>query len=302
MGKLLVTMEERRWISTNAIQEMGSKIKYSVMDVDKVAAKIMAERKKELMTPWVEIQPVSEDLHKTPNRVATFQKDPITGVLYGIAIEQDNFGNIKWQKVQLHDHLSLNLDKRDDARVWAVIRFHPDIQGSPFQNQKPYYKIYDPIEEARIEKGEIESMKLAFDRVDKILPDPKSMVNFCRYLGVELRENANFEIVRGLLLKQARNYPLDFNKKWENKSRSHGEFFESARALGIVINEADRGFMYKGVSLGLSPADAIKFLSTDTTMMTAISNELVNKDIVIKNVSRTVKEAIKETTDKVEFD
>ncbi len=295
-------MEERRWIASHAIREMGSKIKYDVMDVDKVARRIMDERKKELMTPWVEIQPVSEDLHKTPNRVATFQKDPITGVLYGIAIEQDNFGNIKWQKVQLHDHLSLNLDKRDDARVWAVIRFHPDIKGSPFQNQKPYYKIYDPIEEARVEKGEIESMKLAFDRVDKILPDPKSMVNFCRYLGVELRDNANFEIVRGFLLKQARNHPLDFNRKWENKSRSYGEFFESARALGIVINEADRGFMYKGVSLGLSSADAIKFLSTDTTMMTAISNELVNKDIVIKNVSRTVKEAIKETTANVEFD
>lgn len=301
MTKQLVTLEERRWIAKNAIQEMGSKIKYSVIDIDKVVIKIMEERKTESMTPYVEIQPISEDLHKTPNRVATFQKDPITGVLYGIAIDQDAFGNIKWQKIQLHDHLSLNLDKRDDARVWAIIRFHPDIKGSPFQNQNPYYKIYDPIEEARVERGEIESMKLAFDRVDKILDDPKSMVNFCRYLGVELRENANYEIVRGKLLKEAKNHPVDFNKKWDSKNRSHGEFFESARAVGIIINEADRGFMYKGVSLGLSRSDAIKYLSQDSTIMSSISNELSEKDIVIKNVSKTIKQVMADV-DSNEFD
>jgi len=301
MKNQLVSMDERRWIAEHAVQKMGSKVLYDVMDVDKVAAKIMEERKKELMTPWVEIQPISEDMHKMPNRVATFQKDPITGVLYGIAIEQDQFGNIKWQKVQLHDHLSLNLDKRDDARIWAVIRFHPDIKNSPWQNQNPYYKVFDPIEEARIEKGEIELMKLAFERVDKILDDPKSMVNFCRYLGVDLRENSNFEIVRGSLLKQAKNYPANFNKRWDSKNRSHGEFFESARALGIIINEADRGFLYKGVSLGFSRPDAIKYLSQDTTIMSEISNELSEKDVVIKNVARTIKQQIIKITED-EFD
>jgi len=296
MAKLLVSIDERRWIADHAVQKMGLKVLYDVMDIDKVAEKIMAERKKELMTPWVEIQPISEDMHKTPNRIATFQKDPITGVLYGIAIEQDSFGNIKWQKVQLHDHVSLNLDKRDDARVWAFIRFHPDIQGSPWAKQNPYYKVYDPIDEARIEKGEIELMKLAFNRVDKIIDDPKAMVNFCRYLGIELRDNANYEIVRGHLLKSARNHPVDFNKKWDSQNRSHGEFFESARALGIIMNEADRGYLYKGVSLGLSREDAIKHLSQDSTTMSSISNELVAKDIVIKNVARTIKQQV----DKIE--
>jgi len=267
---------------------MGKKILYDVMDVDKVAEKIMNERKNLAMTPWVEIQPISEDMHKTPNRVATFQKDPLTGVLYGIAIDQDDYGNIKWQKIQLNDHLSLNLDKRDDARIWAAIRFHPDIQGSPWQNQNPYYKIYDPVEEARVENDEIESMKVAFDRVNKILDDPKSMVNFARYLGIELRDNANYEIVRGSLLRSAKNYPLDFNKKWESKNRSYAEYFESARALGIILNEADRGFVYKGVSLGMSRQDAIKYLGQDTAIMTGISNELSEKDIVIKSVAKTV--------------
>jgi hypothetical protein len=298
MAKELVSISERRWIAENATIEMGSKIKYRVMDVDKIVERINSQRKNESMTPYIEIQPISEDMHKNSNRVGTFQKDPITGVYYGIPIDQDDFGNIRWQKIQMHDHMSLNLDKRDDARVWAVIRFHPNIQGSPWQDPTPYYKIYDPIEQARVERGEIEMMKLAFDRIDKILDDPKSMVNFVRYLGEELMDNANYEIVRGKLLMAAKNQPFDFNKKWESKTRSYGEFFESARALGIISNEADRGYIYKGISLGLNRPECIKYLSQDSAVMTSISNELSEKDIVIKNVSRTIKGALKNDENK----
>ena len=300
--KLLITEDERRWIAKNAVKQMGKKILYDVMDVDVVADKIMEERKNQAMTPWVEIQPISEDMHKIPNRMATFQKDPITGVLYGIAVDQDEFGNIKWQKVQLHDHLSLNLDKRDDARIWAVLRFHPDVQGSPWQNQNPYYKIYDPVEEARIENSEIESMKLGFDRINNLLDDPKAMVHFSRYLGIELRENANYEIVRGGLLRFAKNSPIDFNRRWESKTRSYGEFFESARALGIIINEADRGFLYKGVSLGLSRPDAIKYLSQDSAVMNGINNELAEQDKVVQTVANTVHGAVAKTGDENDFE
>lgn len=300
--RLLVTEADRRWIAENAVKKMGSKILYDVMDVDVVADKIMEERKLQAMTPWVEIQPISEDMHKIPNRLATFQKDPLTGVLLGIAIDQDDFGNIKWQKIQLHDHLSLNLDNRNDARIWAVVRFHPDVQGSPWQVQNPYYKIYDPVEEARVENYEIDQMEIAFDHVRKILDDPKSMVHFSRYLGMELRDNSNFEIVRGNLLRFAKNYPVDFNRRWESKTRSYGEYFESARALGIIINEADRGFLYKGISLGLSRADAIKYLSQDSAVMNGISNELAEQDSVVKAVASTVKGSAVETKAENEFD
>lgn len=289
MIKELVSITERKWIAEFATIEMGSKIKYKIMDIDKVIDRIKENRSKMAMSPWVEIQPISEDMHKSPNRMPTFQKDPITGVYYGIPIGQDDFGNIQWQKIQLHDSISLNLDKRDDAKIWAVIRFHPDVQGSPWQSQNPYYKIFDPIDQARVESDEIESMKLAFDRIDTIIESPKSMVNFARYLGEELQENSNWEIVRGRLLSAAKNRPVDFNKKWENKNRGYAEFFESARALGVIQNEADRGFIYKGISLGISKEDAIKYLSQDTAVMTGISNELAEKDSVIKNVSLTLK-------------
>jgi len=288
MARELVTYHERLWIRDNAVIQMGSKIKYDVMDVDKVAERISKERKSEGMTPWVEIQPISEDMHKSPNRVATFQKDPKTGVLYGIAIDQDEFGNIRWQKIQLHDHLSLNLDKRDDSRIWAAIRFHPDIQGSPWQKQAPYYKIYDPVEEARKEISEVEQVRTAFLRVEKLLDNPKSMVHFARFLGEDLMENANHRIVKGRLLAAARNHPFDFNQKWESKARSHAEHYFSAKSLGIIESYADRGLIFRGIALGFSDQEAIKFLSNDSSVMNSVVSELEEKDVVVQSVAKTV--------------
>jgi hypothetical protein len=299
MEKLLVTMDERKWIEENATIQMGTNVKYKVMDVDKVAKRIMEQRKDHSLTPFLEIQPVSEDAHKTPNRMPTFQKDPLTGVLYGICLGDNEHGNPKWQKPQLQDHLSLNLENFNDAKIWAVIRFHPQIKGSPFAVQTPYYKIYDPVEKAREERSEIDSMKKAWDRIDSILDDPKAMVNFTRFLGIDLPDNSNFEIVRGKLLAFAKNHPYDFNKRWESKVRSYGEYFESARAVGIVTSEPDRGYMFQSISLGMTKEEAIKFLSSDSTVMTSINNALTDKDEVIKSVARSINTKKEEKTEEI---
>lgn len=284
MARKLITLEERQWLAKNAVKMMGKAVQYPVLDIDKAVERINEQRKSQSMSPWIEIQPISEDMHKAPNRVATFQKDPITGVYYGIVLDQDEFGNLRWQKLQLHDNISLNMDRREDAKIWAVLRFHPDIQGSPWEVQNPYYKIFDPIDEARSEGKEIEYMKKAFDRVDILLDNPKNMVFFARYLGEELVENSNFELVRGALLRYAKKEPFEFNKKWENRLRSFGEHFESARALGIITNDADRGFMFRNIGLGINPDEAIKMMSQDSNIMTAINNELAEKDQVILHI------------------
>lgn len=286
MAIKLITLEERQWLAKNAVKMMGKNVQYPVLDIDKAADRITKQRANNAMSPWIEIQPISEDMHKVPNRVATFQKDPITGVYYGIALDQDDFGNIRWQKLQLHDNISINLDKRDDTKIWAVIRFHPDIQGSPWQVQNPYYKIYDPIDEARDEGKEIEHMKKAFERVDILTENAKNMVFFARYLGEELMESSNFELVRGALLRWAKKLPSEFNRKWENKFRSYGEHFESAKALGIITNDADRGFMFRNIALGINPEEAIRTLSQDSNIMNSINNDLAEQDKIVMRVKK----------------
>lgn len=297
--KELVTQAERRWIADNAVMEIGEKtgrgVIYKVMDIDKVVDAIRKKRKDYSLSPYVEIMPISADMHKTPNRMATFQKDPLTGVLYGIVIGQDDFGNPKWQKIQWSDHLSLNLDNENEARIWAVIRFHPDIKGSPFQNDKPNFYIYDPVDSARAEVMRAEMMSKAFERVNILASKPSQMVMFGRYIGEvtgeEIRDNANYEIVKGLLLRFATNYPEEFNKRWDNKDRSFAERFHSAMALGIITDDANTGYMFRNIPLGLTPEETIKTLKKDNNILLAINAEIDENDLATKTVVNTYETA-----------
>jgi len=286
--KVLVTEEERRWISKNAVKEMGSTVTHKVIDLEKAVSRVRKERKEKNLSPYVEIQPISEDQHKNPHKQATFQKDPLTGVLYGIAINADDFGNIRWQKIQMGDSLSLNLDNENDAKVWVVIRFNPNILFSPFQMENPYYKIYDPVDAALETQQEIRQMEEAFSRVGMLKKDPKQMVQFARYLGEDIRDNTNYEIVYGALLGNARDNATRFNKKWSSRARSFAEHFYSAVALGIVIQDANGGYMYNNLQLGLSEVESIKMLAKDSNIMNSISAALDQSDKAVKSVKATM--------------
>jgi len=285
-AKLLVSLDERKLIQSEMSLEYGTKVKLRVIDLDKVVRKIKEERARFSLTPYIEIKPISPDMHKVPSRTGTFQKDPVTGIYYGIAIGQDEFGNVKWQKIQIGDNLSLNLDNNDDAKIWAVIRFNPDIKGSPFQVQNPYYEVYDPVDVARQEMGEVRSMQKAFSRVDMIQDKPIDMVMFARYLGEEIRDNATIDIVYNTLLRQARNYPVEFNKKWESKNRSYGERFASARVLQIITQDVDRGYVFKNIPLGQTEDESIRFLSKDATIMSSINNAINEQDELINQMKK----------------
>lgn len=304
--KLLVTIEERKLIQKEMSVEFGTKIKYKVIDLEKVVARIREERARFSLSPYIEIKPISPDMHKLPSRTGTFQKDPITGILYGIPIDQDEFGNMRWQKIQIGDNLSLNLDNVNDAKIWAVLRFNPDIKGSPFQVQNPYYEVYDPVTIARTEMGEVAQMKKAFERIDSINERPVDMVMFARYLGEEIRENASLDILYNTLLKFARNYPEEFNKKWENKSRSYGERFATAKAIGVITQDIDRGYIFRNIPLGLSEEEAIRFLSKDPNVMSAINDLIIEKDDLVKTIKSEIEflnkkeESKKEVTKKKE--
>jgi hypothetical protein len=298
--KELVSLEERIWISKNAYRLMGKAVQIKVIDLDKMVERMKQQRKENKLSPYVEIQPISEDMHKTPNRIATYQKDPITGVHYGIAIDQDDFGNPRWQKIQIQDSLSLNLDVDSEAKIWAVIRFHPDIEGSPWQVQNPYYKIYDPIAIADRESMEIEAIKLAFDRVDMIADKPQEMVLFARYLGEEFLENANYKLVKGALLRTAKNNPSFFNQKWTDRNRSYGEYLQTALALGIIVNDISRGFLFRNIQIGLSKEDAIRTLSMDQNILSSIGAEIFEKDKVMATVKNDLSLEEKKTKTKKE--
>jgi hypothetical protein len=293
--KVLVSMAERLEIQASMSKQMGTNVIYTVIDLDKVVKKIQAERKDRNLTPFIEIRPVSEDVFKVPMRLNTFQKDPITGVLYGIPSNVDQHGNIKWQKIQLNDNLTLNLNNVNDAKIWAVIRFHPDIKYSPFQSDTPYYEIYDPVDKSIADELRVEKMREAFSLVDKIVEDPLQMVMFARYLGAELHEQSNYQIVKGELLRYAETSPGIFVEKYKSRSRKFEEIFSSAEALAIVTENPNSGYMYGNLPLGLTREEAVLAIQKDGNVTTSILTEIEKKDETAKVVSVTIpkKEPVK---------
>ena len=295
MSKELVSMDERLWIAKSAFIEMGKNLKFKVMDVDKVVVRLRNERDRKTLSPYVELLPISEDKYKNISRLPTFQKDPITGVYYGIPVDQDEFGNMKWQKIPLHDHMSLNLDRTADAKIWAALRFYPLIEGSPFQDSNPYYKVYDPVIEAMREEREVEMMMQAFNRVNILEEKPKEMVHFARYLGEEIVESANYTIIRGMLMRFARRNPAEFNKKWDNRMRSFGELFQSAIATGVVSNNPERGYLFRSIPLGFTEEEAVNYLSKDGNICSSLVDEVNTVDKLVHNVTNTMPKPEKKT-------
>jgi hypothetical protein len=282
--KELVTMAERRLIQKEMSVEFGTKVKHRVIDLDKVVQKIREDRARFAMSPYIEIKPISPDMHKVPSRTSTYQKDPVTGVLYGIPISQDEFGNMRWQKIQIGDNMSLNLDEQNEAKIWAVLRFCPDIKGSPFAAQNPYYEIFDPEAIAKAEMGEVAHMKKAFERIDLIENNPVDMVYFARFLGEEIRENASVDIVTNTLLRFAKNRPEEFNRRWDSKVRSFGERFATAVFLGIITQDVDKGYVYQNIPLGQSEEEALRLLSKDHNIMSSLNDKIEQEDKVIKQM------------------
>lgn len=288
MGKVLVTLAERKQIAEKFTKELGSNVKYRVMDVDTVARKIQTERKAQNLSTFIEIKPVSEDQFKVPMRLATFQKDPVTGVMYGIPAFVDDYGNIKWQKIQLNDAMSLNMENLNDAKIWAVIRFHPDVKNSPWQTQNPYYEIYDPVIEADAKDLRIEMMKKAFGYVDKLILDSAAMVMFARYLGAELHDQSNFKIVKSELLNYAEGNPKEFIEKYTSGVRKYHELLKTAIANAVVIESPDSGFMFKNIPMGYTEEEAVEFIKKDSAVAMGIADTIAKSDKVIPIVKDTM--------------
>lgn len=282
-------MEERQWIRKEACLKYGKTLKFEVIDVDKVVDRIRQERVAAGLTTLINIVPVFVDQYKKPNRSFTYQKDPITAVYYGILLKEDQYGALVWSRVTISDGLPLDINRTDEARIWAVIRFNPNIKGSPFQTDNPFYKVDDPTENAMIEITRAETLKKAFDKIDLIIKNPRDMVYFARYLGHDVHESSNMNVVKSILYKAAQLAPLEFITKWDSKQRSAYEIFHSAVALSVIMNYPDRGYVYKSIPLGADRDSVVAYLQKDPQMLTVLNREIIDADKVVEKIENEIR-------------
>ena len=277
--KVLVDITERKWIEENASKLVGKDngLKIKVLDMPKITARIKKEFKG-MKAPYITIRPISEDMHKSRSNTSAWQKDPVTGVYYGILTNLDDFGNPRWQKINIGDSLTLDMSVDSDVQRWAVLRFHPQVKGSPFSRETPYYKIDNPIENAKNQLKKSNDIKMALEKASKLEHKPKEAVAFLRFLGIDLMENSNIEIINGLLVNEAIKNPDGFLTKWDSKARSLGELFFSAKAVGVVSYNHGSGYTFGDIVLGSNEKESILRMAKDSGLATAIKTSTEDKD------------------------
>jgi len=282
----LISGEERLWIAQEGSVMLGHDkgMRIRVIDLEKAVPQMLKDRKDKNLSMYIDIIPISEDRLKSVNYSPTFSKDRQYGVYYGIAIGTDNFGNVNWQRIPMGDHLNLNLERNDEAKQWAVLRMNSYIAGSPYVKDTPRYRVLDAVADANRDLKEIDQMMIAFERTNKLRgPD---LVHFARYLGEDLKEVNNELVVLSRVKLFAKKYPAEFNRRFDAKDRGFAELFHSGLELGVIEHDVEKGFVYKGIHLGLSLEDAVKYLSENSDVTSGLRMSVNEIDILSDSVKK----------------
>jgi len=288
----LVTLKERIHIAQHCVEEMGKTVKMKVLNMTKAVEYMREIRKMKGLAPFVVVKPVIEQQYKEQRLNATYQRDPKTGVYYGIPVREDEFGNIIWRKVRVVETETYRImDSIDDAMMWTVLRFHPKLKNSPFQMSNPPFEVFDQVADAKKDVSKANSMKKAFEVIDKISEKPSDMLNFVRYMGEEITDYTTIAIIEGQLNSLAMHDPVRFLRKYNEPARAYHQIFTAAMQLGLIGEIPGQGYYYNNTPLGMDETDVVSFLKNDQVTLTAIIGDIEQTDEALKAI---VKESIKE--------
>jgi hypothetical protein len=273
---LLVTEQERSMISEKYSKLIGDKIKTRVVDLEQLGEYLRKQRKANGLSLFIDIKPIRVDKYKDINYSFSFVKDRVTGVHFGIPSEFHPDGQIKWVKIPMNEFVSLNLNNAMDMNYWIVIRMHPKVKDSPFDDGDPIFYVHDPEQEATQKIYEAEQVQQAILRATEIKKN--ELVNFARYIGLHLESNVSDRIIRSMIMQAAVNQPVFFNQKYEDPNRKIHEVVKNAEQLGIIRYSIDKGYNFKNLFLGNSEYEVLRYMLENTMVLSSIANETRNID------------------------
>lgn len=292
-----ISNKERQTIAEKFTIKVGHEgnIKYNIIDLAKYAEHVMKERENLKVPPFVSIKPIYVNKIKSERKSMTFVKDRTFDVYYGRFRGFDKHGNMNWNRIDIDNSLELDLRNIVDVQLWIIVRMHPSIQGSPFEDHATY-KIADPMEDAMSENEKAKGLIEAYNRVN--LLKGKELVFFSRFLGIEIPEGSNSDIVKGLLNKNAYENPIQFNNMFVTKDRGIKELVNSGIVLSI-IKETKEGYKFEGLSLGLLRDDVYEFFKQNGQYISVLTEKILEEDKVCMEIENEKEENIKKAAKKL---
>lgn len=285
--KFTIGLEEREWISQNAIKEVGNETrKFRVVDMDKLKAHFRAERYKTGLAATLSILPIKEDMKKDRNYTFSNFNDRQHDVIHGVFIGLDKNGEPKFKRFDLKGSQDFDLTRPDDLEFWLIARWHPQLKGSPNESG-PYYKVYDATEEILSSTEKMTSMLTAAGRIKGM--KLKEKIYFLRYLQIPILNSYTEQIIDGLLFQFAQNSPSTFNEKYSSAQRSLYEIFYTAITLGVIQHVPDYGYKFENFKLGAVEFDVIAALNKDKTVLSSVLDKIAKLDLSVSDIETKTK-------------
>lgn len=280
-NRSLSFLEERTKIP---IKYKGKKVQYKIADLEKIADRIIEDRTTRGLSMLIQINPTQVRRFVDPNYSATWYRDPKTAIYYGLIIGEHPDGNPKFRKVQIGEHLTLNLENRDDAIIWAFLRWHPSLEGTPFENN-PRYRIFDEDYEAQ---KVTERANLVEKAINKIQTIPRTKLPWlCRALSIPIGTTSNNKVLRSHLFQYAMQEPKQFLGFVKTKTFDLVTMFRSAVELGVIREDPVNGqYSFRGNLIGVSEQDAIVYLSENQSITVMIQSQTEEKDSVLIRIKK----------------
>lgn len=268
-----VTIKERQDVPFTL---MGEQIKVKIADLDAIIIQIREQRKADGLSNVITILPSRERKYVEPNYMPTYVRDPINSVFYGIVIGWHPDGNPKWSKIPLREFLELDLSRDHDCKIWAVLRMHPEVNISPLRVEDPKYIVMDPEVEA---SKDLSRATLIGNVLAKCKTMKKEDIKyFARWLDIPLNGTESSSVIRAKLTKVALNNPEFFQEKLNDQNRNVGEIFKSAKMVGVIKHDAEKGYKYNDIWLGLTDFECLEFLGRENTVVTSMKVAVENID------------------------
>lgn len=177
---------------------------------------------------------------------------------YGIPSGYDDKGKLIWKPIIVADDAVFDLTKTNDAEIWAVLRNHYSVEGSPFAKGKPKYKVYDKEKEANLFLAKDGLRRNAMEIARGLYGE--NLLEMCRAAGKDV-ESMSAPIMSMTIIDFADKNPDKFLQIWDNPSRKELFTFKRGISVGIInYDPVMSAYMYNGVTLGTSEPQAVEYL------------------------------------------
>lgn len=204
--------------------------------------------------------------------------DPITGIIYGVPTGIDQATKqLIFKPITLKVHQEYDMARESDRQIWMVAQRHACMLGNPYpSSHKPYYKVVDREQEAKLKIIKTNTRTRALDIISEMKDG--ELADMATNLGIVSPYTSQVTL-QAELMSKAEQDPQKFCEIYDNQNRVIVTVLNRCRAVGLVRTDPNQGLLWKETTpLGLTEAAAIRYVSEHAALLQNMDFESKQKN------------------------